>query len=156
MNLKQRMEHRRVQAWGNHHIIIESLRLGNTSKISKSNHQPNTTMPAKPCLECHVYKFFEHLQGWGLKHLPGKPVAMLSHSCSKEIFPTIQFKPPLMQLEAVASRPITSYLGEETNICLTTTSFQVVGESNKVPPQPPLLQNRQPQLLQPLLVRFVL
>jgi len=41
-----------------------------------------------------------------------------------------------MQLEAIVSRPITSELGEETNTCLTTTSFQVVVEINKVPPQP--------------------
>ena len=34
-----------------------------------------------------------------------------------------------MQLEAICSRPIASYLGEETNACLTTTSFQVVVES---------------------------
>jgi len=42
-----------------------------------------------------------------------------------------------MQLEAIASRPITSYLGEQTNTCLTTTSFQVVVESKKVSLQPP-------------------
>ena len=29
----------------------ELLRLGKTSKIIKSNHQPITTMPAKPCPE---------------------------------------------------------------------------------------------------------
>ena len=40
---------------------------------------------------------------------------MPDHSFSKYIFPNIQSKPPLMQLEAIASRPITSYLGEETN-----------------------------------------
>jgi len=45
-----------------------------------------------------------------------------------------------MQLEAIASRPIAGYLGEETNTCLTTATFQVVVESDKVPPQPPLLQ----------------
>jgi len=45
-----------------------------------------------------------------------------------------------MQLEAIASRPIASYLGEETNTPLTTPSFQVAVESGKVPPQPPLLQ----------------
>jgi len=33
-----------------------------------------------------------------------------------------------MQLEAIDSCPITSYLGEETNTCLTTTSFEVVVE----------------------------
>jgi len=37
-----------------------------------------------------------------------------------------------MKLEAIASHPIANYLGEETNNCLTITSFQV--ESKKVPP----------------------
>jgi len=40
-----------------------------------------------------------------------------------------------MQLEAIASRLVASYLGEETNTCLTTASFQAVVESDKVPPQ---------------------
>jgi len=57
---------------------------------------------------------------------------MPDHSFSKDIFNNIQSKPPLMQLEAIASRPIASYLGEETNTHLTTTSFQVVTESSKV------------------------
>jgi len=81
---------------------------------------------------------------------------MPDHSFSKEIFPNIQSKPPLMQLEAISSHPIASYLGEETNTRLTTTSFQVAVESDKVSPQPPLLQTKQPQLPQPLLVRLVL
>jgi len=38
-----------------------------------------------------------------------------------------------MQLEVIASHPITSYLGEETNTHLTTTSFQVVVEGDKLP-----------------------
>ena len=58
--------------------------------------------------------FFERLQGWGLHHLPGQPVLMPDHSFTKEIFPNIQSKPPLMQLVAIASHPIASYLGEET------------------------------------------
>ena len=41
-----------------------------------------------------------------------------------------------MQLEAIASHPITNYLGEETYTHLTTTASQVVVESSKVPPQP--------------------
>ena len=61
-----------------------------------------------------------------------------------------------MQLEANASHPIASYLGEETNTCLTITCFQVVVDSNKVLPQPPLLQTKQPQLPQPILIRLVL
>ena len=51
---------------------------------------------------------------------------------------------------------IASYLGEETNTHLTTPSCQVVVASNEVPPQPPLLQTKQPQLPQPLLTRLVL
>jgi len=54
---------------------------------------------------------------------------MPDHSFNKEICPNTKFKPPLMQLEAIFSRPITSYFGEETNSCLTTTSFQVIVES---------------------------
>ena len=74
--------------------------------------------------------FLEHLQGWWLHHLPGQPVPMPDYSLSKEIFPNIQSKPPLMQLEAIASHPIASYLGEDTNIRLTTSSFQVVVASH--------------------------
>ena len=33
------------------HRITESFRLEKTSKIIKSNRQPNTPMPAKPCPE---------------------------------------------------------------------------------------------------------
>jgi len=62
----------------------------------------------------------------------------------------------LTQLEAIASRPVAGYLGEETNPRLTTISCQGAGESEKVSPQPPLLQTQQPQLPQPLPIRLVL
>jgi len=62
---------------------------------------------------------------------------MSDHSFSKKVFPNIQSKPPLTQLEAIASRPIASYLGEKTKTCLTTTSRQGAVESDKVLPQPP-------------------
>jgi len=74
---------------------------------------------------------------------------MLAHSFTNEIVPNIQSKPPLTQLEVVASCPMANYAGEETNACLTTTSFQVVVESNEVSPQPPLLQTKQSLFLQP-------
>jgi len=38
--------------------IIESLRLQKTSKIIKSNHQPNTTVPAKPYPEVPYLRVF--------------------------------------------------------------------------------------------------
>jgi len=72
---------------------------------------------------------------------------MPDHSSSKGIFPNVQSKPPLMQLEATASHPVTGYLQEETNTRLTTPSFHVVVESDKVPLQPPLLQTKQPSSL---------
>ena len=81
---------------------------------------------------------------------------MLDNPFSEEIFPNIQSKPPLVQSEAVSSCPITCYLGEETNTHLVTTSFQVAVESDKVSPEPPFLQTKQPQFPQPLLVRLVL
>ena len=77
---------------------------------------------------------FEPLQGWGLPHCPGQPVPRPDYSFSKDIFPNIQSEPPLIQLEAIDSRPIASYLGEETNPRLITPSCQAVVESDKVPP----------------------
>jgi len=81
---------------------------------------------------------------------------MLYNSFRKEIFPNTQCEPPLMQLEAISSCPVTTYLGEETNTHLVTTSFQVAVESDNVSPQPPLLQTKQPQFLQLLLIGLVL
>ena len=47
-----------LDSWSPGDRITESLRLEETSKVIKSNHQPNTTMPAKPCpkvLRPHVF-----------------------------------------------------------------------------------------------------
>ncbi|KAK4814103.1 hypothetical protein QYF61_008198 [Mycteria americana] len=79
-------------------------------------------------------------QGWRLNHFPGQSVPMLDNPLSEEKFPNIQSKPPLAQLEAISSCPITCYLGEETDPHLSTTSFQA----------------KQPQLPQPLLIRLLL
>jgi len=62
----------------------------------------------------------------------------------------------MMQLEAISSRPIAGYFGEETDTHITTPSFQVVVESDKVSPQSPLLQTEQPHFPQLLLIRLVL
>ncbi|KAK1203175.1 LRCH1 protein, partial [Pygoscelis papua] len=45
---------------------------------------------------------------------------------------------------------------KETDTHLTTTSFQVVVEPDKVSPEPPFLQAKQPQFPQQLLIRLVL
>jgi len=59
---------------------------------------------------------------------------MLDNPFGEEIFPKIQSKPPLALPEAISSHPITCHLEKETNTHLATASFQVVVESNKVPP----------------------
>ncbi|KAK4810733.1 hypothetical protein QYF61_007707 [Mycteria americana] len=98
----------------------------------------------------------EVFKGWRLNHFPGQSVPMLDNPLGEEKFPNIQSKPPLAQLEAISSCPITCYLGEETDPHLSTTSFQVVVESDEVSPQPPFLQAKQSQLPQPLLIRLLL
>jgi len=116
-------------------------------------------MPSPPLNhvpKCHIYTSFKYLQGWRLNQFPGQPVPTFDKPFSEEIFPNIQSKPPPEQLEAISSYPITCYLEEETNTCHTTTSFQVVVESDKVSPQLPLLQTQQPQFFEPLLLRLVL
>ena len=52
------------------------------------------------------------------------------------MFLNIQPKPPLEQCEAITTCPINSYLGEEANPQFTTTSFQVIVESNEVSSSP--------------------
>jgi len=99
---------------------------------------------------------FRYLQEQSLNHFPGQPVLMPDNPSGEEVFPNIQSKPLLAQFKAISSRPIAHYLGEEANTHLTTTSFQVAVKRDKVPPQPPLLQSKRPQLSQPLLVRPVL
>ncbi|KAK4825833.1 hypothetical protein QYF61_002956 [Mycteria americana] len=81
---------------------------------------------------------FPGTEGWRLNHFPGQSVPMLDNPFSEEKFPNIQSKPPLAQLEAISSRPITCYhLGEETDPHLSTTSFQA-----KQPQFPQLLLRR--------------
>ena len=76
---------------------------------------------------------------------------MLSNPFCKEVFPDSQPKLTLAQLEAISPRPVTCHQCEETNSTLTVSTFQVLEESNKVSPQPPLPNTKQPQFLQSLL-----
>lgn len=57
---------------------------------------------------------------------------MSDNPFGKEMFPSIQSELPLKQLEAGSSCPSACYVGEETNVHLTTSSFQEI-ESSKVP-----------------------
>ncbi|KAK4828781.1 hypothetical protein QYF61_000806 [Mycteria americana] len=93
-------------------------------------------------LKIYIKRYLAELQlrGRRLNHFPGQPVPMLDNPFSEVKFPNIQSKPPLAQLEAISSCPITCYLGEETDPHLSTTSFQA----------------KQSQFPQPLLIRLVL
>ena len=88
--------------------------------------------------------------------LEWQPIPVPGHPFRQVEFPNVQPESSLAQLEAIPSSPITSHLREEAAPQLTATSLQVVIESNKVSPEPPLLQTEQSQLLQPLLIRPVL
>lgn len=74
--------------------------------------------------------------------LSGQPDPMPDCPFIDKIFTRILSKPPLMQPEAISSHPLDSYLGEQTNPHLPSASFQVVVESDKVPPEPPFLQTK--------------
>ncbi|KAJ7426288.1 hypothetical protein WISP_17385 [Willisornis vidua] len=80
---------------------------------------------------------------------------MPDHPLCKEFVPNTNLKPPLAEFKTMPSCLTDSCLGEETNPHLATTSFQVVVGSDEVTPEPPLLQAKQTQLCQPLLIRFV-
>lgn len=73
---------------------------------------------------------------------------MPDNSFSDEIFPDTQFKPLLVQLKTVSSHLTTCYEGKQTDTHLATTPFQAVVETDKVSPEPPFLQIKQPQFPQ--------
>ncbi|KAK4828081.1 hypothetical protein QYF61_023141 [Mycteria americana] len=136
----------------------------NTSCTKHSNSTGQTIHKGKPSpsksqqsLEVtDEMKSILSFKAWRLNHFPGQPVPMLDNPLGEEKFPNIQSKPPLAQLEAISSCPITCYLGEETDPHLSTTSCQVAVESDEVSPQPPFLQAKQSQLPQPRLIRLLL
>ena len=75
--------------------------------------------------------FIERFQGLWLHHQTGQPIPVPDHSVR---VPNIQVGSPLTQLEAIPSCPIASYMWEEADFYLTTSSLQVVVESDKVTP----------------------
>ncbi|KAK4829704.1 hypothetical protein QYF61_006079 [Mycteria americana] len=119
-----------MTSYGYNHRITESQnRIDWKRPLRSSSPTINLTLPRPPLY--HVPKHLiqtsvKYLQGWQLNHFPGQPVPMLDNPFSEVKFPNIQSKPPLAQLEAVSSHPITCYLGEETDTHLSTTSFQTL------------------------------
>ena len=58
---------------------------------------------------------------------------------SDKFFPNVQHGSPLVQLEAIPSSPVASYMGVEADPHLSTASLQILLESDKVSPESPLL-----------------
>ena len=71
---------------------------------------------------------------------------MLNNPFCIEAFPDIQPKLTLAQLEAISPHPVTSEKRPTPTLAVST--FQILEESNKVSPQPPFPQTKQPQFLQ--------
>lgn len=80
---------------------------------------------------CNIYMFY--LQGWGLHYFPRQSVPMPDNLFREEILPSIQSKPPLVELEGISSFPVTCYVGEETDSYMASPSSQAVVESQGPP-----------------------
>ncbi|KAK4832297.1 hypothetical protein QYF61_021696 [Mycteria americana] len=143
LNTKLTVGHQCTLATKTNSLLKSQNRIGWKRPLRSSSPTINLTLPRPPLH--HIPKHlsqtsFKYLQGWRLNRFPGQPVPMLDNPFSEVKFPNIQPKPPLAQLEAISSCPVTCYLGEETDPHLSTTSFQA----------------KQPQIPQPLLIRLVL
>ncbi|XP_051655216.1 uncharacterized protein LOC127476367 [Manacus candei] len=64
-------------------------------------------------LESVVQTLPELSQSWYCDHFPGEPVPVPSHPLGEGSFSNIQPRPPLTQLHAIASGPVTSHHREE-------------------------------------------
>lgn len=87
---------------------------------------------------------------WWHNPFPGQAASVLKNPFGKEIFFSY---PCLTKFEVIYSCTIACYLGEATESQLTTTSFEIVVENDKVPLS--LLQAKRPQLPQSLFIRFM-
>ena len=65
-----------------------------------SSNPPHPTVPTDHIPQCHISMALEHLQGWGIHHLPVQPAPAPDHS-GEEIVPNIQLELPLLQLKAI-------------------------------------------------------
>lgn len=105
----------------------ELLGMENISKINKSSHPPDPALcsPLNHVFKCHSHMFL-NFQGWWLHYLPRQAVPVLYNTFHKDIFPDIQYKPPLEQLEVISSCLIACGLGEVPDPCLSTASSQAL------------------------------
>ena len=93
---------------------------------------------------------FKQVQGWWLNHLPEKPIPVINNPSVKKCFlisnlnlPWCNWRPFPLILSPISSEKRPAPL-------LPTFTFQILEERNKVSPQPPFSQTKQPQSLQSL------
>ena len=98
----------------------------------------------------------EYLQRRRLHNLPGQPVPVLRHPQREEFLPHVQLELPLLQFVPIAPCPVTGHHWKESCPVLLTPTLQVFRGISKVPSQPSLLQAKQAQLPQPVLIGEVL
>lgn len=65
---------------------------------------------------------------------------MLDYTFGEKKIHNTQSKPPLAEFEAILSRPIAYYMGDETAPPADRNLFHVILESDTVPPNSPFLQ----------------
>jgi len=133
----------------------ENHRLEKASKVIKSNCQPNTTVPAKPCSQGPHPDGFWTPPGMGTPPLPWAAAPTPDCSPRTDICPHVPSEPPLTQLEAIASRPGAGSWGAEPNPPPCPLLSGSCREREGLP-SASSLQPEQPQLPQPLLMGLVL
>ncbi|KAF4798280.1 hypothetical protein TURU_066015 [Turdus rufiventris] len=100
-------------------LMIETFRVEKILK-TESNHKPNSTESStKTCPKSPPMGFGNTSTDSSFTtDFPGEPVPVLDNLLIEKIFPNIQSKPPLVQLDALSCHPIISYLEKETYTCL--------------------------------------
>lgn len=90
------------------HKIIDSLRSEATTKITKSNYQPISTMPANHGPQCHICPYPEHLQGWGSLQGAAPPILLSEREAAGDNFtstPAVGGPPLWRSPSSTASSP---------------------------------------------------
>ncbi|KAK4810613.1 hypothetical protein QYF61_007350, partial [Mycteria americana] len=110
--------------------VIRKPKILPVTPVSEPAHLPTLQTPSKALAKASELPNSQEssLPLWeqpGQATQQGRPVPMLDNAFGEEIFPNIQSKLPLVQLEAISSCPVACYLGEETDTHLSTTSFQL-------------------------------
>ncbi|KAJ7401690.1 putative E3 ubiquitin-protein ligase UBR7 [Pitangus sulphuratus] len=78
----------------------------------------------------YLRRFADEGTAWGCDPFPGEPVPVPNH-------PHIQPKPPLTQLQAIPSSPVTGHNSEEISACPSSSLCEEAVDCHNVSPQSP-------------------